>query len=113
MTLDLDKLEALMREATAGPWEAGRSDMTSYDVNTGQPFTNVYGPDDDPRAHRHHVTGDMLPPVIARAEGNTCNEDAPLIAAAVNALPELIAIARKWQLARQFLDALAEEGIIT
>jgi hypothetical protein len=86
VSLDLDKLEALMREATAGPW------MTQAH---GAPVTTDGGiehygarevSNDDPNSLAHIVV-----------VGDRCVHDSAMVCAAVNALPELIAIARKWR----------------
>jgi hypothetical protein len=82
-------IEEAMRlgaEATPGPWKAGRSDMTSYELEGG-PFKNVYAADE--RGGVHHVTGETLPYVVARGEGDECHANATLIARARTLLPEL------------------------
>lgn len=90
---DLDRLEKLERQATHGPWHAGRMDMISYDGGTG-PYKNVYC--DDDRGGIHKPTGEPLPYTVARGEGDQaeCRANARLIAETRNALPELLRLAR-------------------
>jgi hypothetical protein len=88
--LTLDDLEALLAKATPGEWRAGRSDMVSYEMGSGEPFKNVYV--DDPRGKMH--LGERLPKTVARGESIDCVENAQLIAASRNALPDLLRIAR-------------------
>jgi hypothetical protein len=115
MTLDLYKLEALMREATAGPW------MTSAHgaLVTTDDGIEHYGAreltTEDPNLLAHIVV-----------VGDRCVHDAAMVCAAVNALPELIRAARererlerlcrrmrtwgaeKWQYSPEFCAELAE-----
>ncbi len=81
--------ELLTKEAAAtpGPWHAGRSDMTSYDGGSGEPFKNVYS--DDERGGYHSRTGERLPFVVGRGEGDP-HENAAFIAAARNNLRPLV-----------------------
>lgn len=60
-----------MSEYTAGPWQAGREDMDSYDGLSGELFKSVYA--DDPRAGTH--LSEDLPLVIARLPGNILERD--------------------------------------
>jgi hypothetical protein len=85
--------------------------MTSYDAVTGEAFKSVYGPNNEPELHH----GQAIPLEEARGMGERCHENAQLIAAMRNALPELLALARsaseaKARLARlesalEFLDS--------
>lgn len=77
--LDLDALEELERAATPGPWEAER------DVYDGDVW---------------YVEPDGQPVLIARRPSDT---DGALIAAARNALPDLIAAARERDALRELL----------
>lgn len=67
---------------TPGPWRSGRSDMQSFDGDSGFPFTNIYF--DDPNGKFH--LGERLPGLVGRAEGKNNKANACLMAAA----PELL-----------------------
>lgn len=73
----LDELETLAKAATQGGWRAGRSDMQSYDAQTGEPFKNVYGPNFEPELHH----GERIPVEVAKAVGGNCMADAQFIGA--------------------------------
>lgn len=90
-----ERLRELRAKGTQGTWRAGRSDMVSYDAGSDDgPYKNVYV--DDPRGGTHR--GEPLPFTVARGEQNNdtangeteCIANAQLIAAAVNALPDLL-----------------------
>lgn len=83
----LEPLRALHEAATPPPWRAGRSDMVSYS-GTGEdgPFKNIYVDDPEPKMH----LGRPLPLTVARGETDACVENAELIAALRNALPDLL-----------------------
>lgn len=85
--IDLPTLDRLHAEASAGPWRAGRSDMTSYDGNTGEAFKNVYGPEYE----KHPRTGADIPLTVARGESKRCHANAAWIATIHNAFPSLSA----------------------
>lgn len=74
----LGDLEAKARAATPGPWRSGRSDMRSFDANTGEQFKNIYGPNFEPELHR----GSKVAIEVAKAVGDAAIEDAAFIAAA-------------------------------
>lgn len=86
---DLDAIKRRADGATAGPWKPGRSDMQSYDGETGEPFTNVYA--DDPNGKWH--MGSRLPLVIARVldESGRNKADADFIARARQDISALVA----------------------
>lgn len=77
MTLDLDALAALEKKATPGPWE--------WDGRTEEDDGYVYIP-------QGAFLGDTLVMLSDTYEG--CRYDCDLLAAARNALPELIRLAR-------------------
>jgi hypothetical protein len=97
---DIDELDHLASEATPAPWRAGRSDMTSYDADGSGPFKNVYVDGTE----RHHVTGELLPDVVARGESERCHANAQLIAALVNAWPAVSKRMRELEEAVAFFD---------
>jgi hypothetical protein len=88
----LEELEQLEKAAVAGPWRAGRSDTTSYTGGGLGPYKNVYGPRNEPELHLGHA----IPLEEAQGWGDHCIENAQLIAAARNALPQLIESARRY-----------------
>ena len=75
MTFSPERVRELDQAASAGPWKAGRSDMTSYDMNDGAPFKNVYESRDGGGP-------------VARGLGDDCHANATFIAYAREALPE-------------------------
>lgn len=83
----LSEIEKLEREASPGPWRAGRSDTVTYGAENVA-YKNVYGRETD----RHPRTGMDIPVEVARGQGEQCVEDAQLIAAR-NDLPALIGAA--------------------
>jgi hypothetical protein len=93
---DLDELARLLEAATPGPWQVHREDV---------PYTTPVGGDCIERtihtAYDHPQLGGPAPVVtqsfglIARPVVSVSDADARLIAAAVNALPALIASARE------------------
>lgn len=88
----LEELERLEKAAAAGPWRAGRSDTTSYTGGGLGPYKNVYGPRNEPELHLGHA----IPLEEAQGWGDHCIENAQLIAAARNALPQLLESARRY-----------------
>lgn len=89
MTLDLDELERLEREATPGPWKHWDADGVAWD----DPKACGYDSRENGRGAPYYCTG-------PRTESDTqAGRDAALIAAARNALPELLAEVRKLRLA--------------
>jgi hypothetical protein len=77
----IERLRALLAEATPGPWAW---------TETGGPFALVMGPDGDELVHVRMNLG----------LGSNPDRDAALIAAAVNALPALLDVA---EAARDYL----------
>ena len=91
--IDLDELERLAKAATPGPWKEGRHDM----------FSIVEG------AHAKYIYANSIPVAISTGEEKDCERvlaDARYIAAACNAVPELIARIRELE---QELDVYREE----
>lgn len=93
--IDLEGLEKLRAEGTAGPWRTvGDKSPNMTGVHAGPHtsgdsyllFTLVNDPNDDGPMGE----GGLLPETVAQWKA-----DAALIVAAVNALPELIAMARR------------------
>lgn len=99
-----------MSAHTPGPWKAGRTDMQSYCGMTGEPFTNIYHA--TMKDGEHHVTGDALPLVIAKAVGEGNKANARLIAAAPDMLAALKAVQeyghedspKKWEIIQAAID---------
>lgn len=76
--IDLEELERLAKAATPGPWKEGRHDM----------FSIVEG------AHAKYIYANSIPVAISTGEEKDCERvlaDARYIAAACNAVPDLIA----------------------
>lgn len=88
----IEEVRRLIEKATKGRWRAGRADMQSIDEDDNA-FTNVYSDDEaiNPCV-KHHVTGTLLPHVVARVmdEAGNNKADAALIAQAPQLAQELL-----------------------
>jgi hypothetical protein len=99
MTLDLDKLEALLAKATPGPWTPVWREMCLL-IHT-------------PGRERHAITvnwGDTPANIPNYGTKEQSTTDARLIAAAINALPDLLAMARRTEAAEAKVKELEAEN---
>ena len=101
MTLDLDKLEALDKAATAGPWR---------DVKRETPHHRYC---EDPLYYVKHATGDgSLVNVCEAISFARPEQDAALIAEMRTQLPALLQAARERDEAVRLLRALLNENCV-